>query len=50
LEYKESYVKEFLKQTPGTLCAGAYDVSSIDAVLELLVAECTAIASRSDRI
>ncbi|OAN48053.1 hypothetical protein A6A04_04660 [Paramagnetospirillum marisnigri] len=44
LEYKESYSKEFLKQTAETLANGAYDVRKIEAVLDLLIAECTAIA------
>jgi len=44
LEYKESYSKEFLKQTSVTLAEGVYDVSKIESVLDLLVAECTAIA------
>jgi HEPN/Toprim N-terminal domain 1 len=44
LEYKESYSKEFLKQTVETLAEGAYDVCKIEAVLDLLIAECTAIA------
>lgn len=44
LEYKESYSKEFLKQTSLTLAEGAYDISKIESVLDLLVAECTAIA------
>ncbi len=44
LEYKESYSKEFLKQTAETLAEGAYDVRKIEAVLDLLIAECTAIA------
>jgi hypothetical protein len=44
LEYKESYVKEFLRQTPETICHGSYDVSRIEAVLDLIIAECTAIA------
>jgi hypothetical protein len=43
LEYKESYTKEFLKQTAEALAEGAYDVSKIEAVLDLLIAECTAI-------
>jgi hypothetical protein len=45
LEYKESYCKEFLKQTAETLAVGAYDVRKIEAVLDLLIAECTAIAA-----
>lgn len=44
LEHKESYSKEFLKQTAETLAKGAYDVRKIEAVLDLLIAECTAIA------
>lgn len=44
LEYKESYCKEFLQQTVETLARGAYGVRKIEAVLDLLVAECTAIA------
>jgi hypothetical protein len=41
---KESYIKEFLKQTSDTLADGSYDVSKIEAVLDVLIAECTAIA------
>lgn len=44
LEYKESYMKEFLKQTPETLADGSYDVRKIEAVLDRLVSECTAVA------
>jgi hypothetical protein len=44
LEFKESYIKEFLKQTPQTLRDGSYDVRKIEAVLDLLIAECTAMA------
>lgn len=44
LEFKESYIKEFLKQTRETLSAGSYDVRKIEAVLDLLIAECTAMA------
>lgn len=44
LEFKESYIKEFLKQTPESLSDGSYDVRKIEAVLDLLVAECTAMA------
>ena len=45
LEHKESYVKEFLKQTPETITDGCYDVSKIEVLLDLLIEECTAIAS-----
>ncbi|WP_257168178.1 HEPN/Toprim-associated domain-containing protein [Bradyrhizobium sp. SRS-191] len=44
LEYKESYSKEFLKQLAETLALGTYDVRKIESVLDLLIAECTAIA------
>lgn len=44
LEFKETYIKEFLKQTPETLRDGSYDVRKIEAVLDLLIAECTAMA------
>jgi len=44
LEFKESYIKNFLKQTPETLREGSYDVRKIEAVLDLLIAECTAMA------
>ena len=44
LECKTSYMKEFLKQTPETLANGSYDVRKIEAVLNRVVSECTAIA------
>ena len=44
LAHKESYVKEFLKQTPETIADGSYDLSRIEGALDLLIAECTAIA------
>jgi hypothetical protein len=44
LEHKESYVRNFLKQTPETTTDGGYDVSKIEAVLDCIIAECTAIA------
>lgn len=44
LEFKDFYSKEFLKQTAETLAEGAYDVRKIEAVLSLLIAECTTIA------
>lgn len=40
----ESYVKEYLKQTHETIADGSYEASKIEAVLDLLVAECTALA------
>lgn len=44
LECKETYTKAFLKQTSDTIALGAYDVSKIEAVLDLLVSTCTEIA------
>ncbi len=44
LEYKDFYAKEFLKQTTGTIANGSYDASRMEIVLDLIVAECTAIA------
>ncbi|MEH7901758.1 HEPN/Toprim-associated domain-containing protein [Rhizobium laguerreae] len=44
LEFKEFYSKEFLKQTAESLAEGTYDVRKLEAVLDLLIAECTAIA------
>ena len=44
LEYKESYVKEFLKQTPEAIAQGSYDKSKIEAVLDMLLSECTGMA------
>lgn len=45
LENKESYSKEFLRLTDETLAAGKYDIRKIESVLDLLIAECTAIAA-----
>ena len=45
LEHKENYIKTFLKQTRETLSSGNYDVSKLNAVLESIIHECTAIAS-----
>jgi hypothetical protein len=45
LEFKESYVRDFLSLTPETLTAGCCDTSKIRAVLDALVMECSAIAA-----
>lgn len=45
LKYKDSYSKEFLNQTAETLASGNYDTLKIQLVLNLLVAECTSIAT-----
>lgn len=50
LEYKESYVKHFLKQTSKTIANGGYDVGKIETVLNRIIAECRAIAVRKARI
>ena len=44
LEYKESYTKHFLKQASDTIASGFYGVQKIAAVLDRIIAECTAIA------
>jgi hypothetical protein len=44
LEHKDFYVKRFMKQTTGTIANGSYGTSGMEAVLALIVAECTAIA------
>jgi hypothetical protein len=45
LEFKEFYTKEFLRQTQVSVTNGAYDVSKLNDVLNLLISECTAIAT-----
>ena len=44
LEYKESYTKHFLKQTSDTIASGCYEAQRIEAVLDRIILECTAIA------
>ena len=44
LEFKESYVEHFLKQSNESISTGVYDVSKLEAVLDYLIAECTGIA------
>lgn len=44
LEFKESYVAHFLKQSNESISTGAYDVSKLEAVLDYLMAECIGIA------
>ncbi|MBZ4329651.1 HEPN/Toprim-associated domain-containing protein [Corallococcus sp. AS-1-12] len=45
LEFKESYVKDFLELKPETLTASAYDVSKISAVLDAIILQCSSIAA-----
>ncbi len=44
LEHKECYAKEFLKQTPQAIADGSYDTRKIEAVLDMLISECTSMA------
>ena len=44
LEYKETYAKEFLRQTPQAITDRSYDTSKIEVVLDMLLSECTAMA------
>jgi len=48
LEFKESYVEHFLKQTMESISTGLYDVSKLEAVLDYLIAECVGIAYARD--
>jgi hypothetical protein len=45
LEYKDTYTKAFLKQTPETVATGGYNVTKLRAVLDAIIRECTAIAA-----
>jgi hypothetical protein len=45
LEYKETYTKEFLRQTSETLSVGLYDAGKIRTVLDALISECSTIAA-----
>ena len=44
LEHKESYTKKFLEQTHEAIADGSYDTGKIEAVLDMLLSECTALA------
>jgi hypothetical protein len=44
LEHKESYLKAFLDQSPESITDGSYNARKIEAVLDLLTADCTGIA------
>jgi hypothetical protein len=44
LAFKESYVKDFLRLSPQNLRDGLYDTSKMEAVLDLLIGECTKMA------
>ena len=46
LDFKDSYMKEFLSQNPVSVSAGSYDVSKIRVVLEALFRECSAMAMK----
>lgn len=45
LDFKETYTRAFLKQAADTVSATGYEMTRIEAVLDALIAECTAIAS-----
>lgn len=45
LEFKESYAKVFLAQTPASIASGTYDVRKLQLVLTHIVKECMEIAS-----
>lgn len=45
LEFKESYIEEFMRQTPSAISAGDYDASKLRAALDALVNECSAMAA-----
>jgi hypothetical protein len=47
LEFKEAYIKEFLKQTRESVAAGGYDVTKMLVILDALVAECSSIATNT---
>lgn len=49
LDYKDGYTKTFLSQTAEGLEANGYDISGVQAVLDALIAECTAIAESGGR-
>ncbi|NSL53552.1 HEPN/Toprim-associated domain-containing protein [Uliginosibacterium aquaticum] len=40
LEYKETYMRAFLDQTPQTIATGAYDVGKLRTVLDCVFREC----------
>ena len=44
LEHKECYTKKFLEQTHETIAAGSYDTGKIEAVIDMVISECTAMA------
>lgn len=44
LEFKESYVEHFLKQSNESISSGVYDVSKLEAILDYLIEQCTGIA------
>ena len=48
LEHKERYAKEFLEQTPQSIAGSSYDTSKIEAVLEMLISECTSMAEAEE--
>lgn len=47
LEHKESYARDFFKQTDKSILNGAYDTSKLRALLDALIQECFAIGKIS---
>ncbi|ALE00374.1 MULTISPECIES: HEPN/Toprim-associated domain-containing protein [Pseudomonas syringae group] len=47
LEHKESYARDFFKQTNKSILNGAYDTSKLSALLDALIQECFAIGKIS---
>ena len=47
LEFKDLYTKEFLKQTRECVATGDYDVTKMLVVLDVLVSECSSIATNA---
>ncbi|QKF58415.1 HEPN/Toprim-associated domain-containing protein [Aliarcobacter lanthieri] len=46
LEYKESYQKEFFKQTRKTILNGSYSVDKLQSVINCIIKNCVSIAER----
>jgi hypothetical protein len=49
LEFKDSYMKHFLKQTAATLADGSYDARKLHRILNMLLNECSEIAAQGAR-
>lgn len=47
LDFKESYIDQFLRQDATSIAAGSYDASKLTAVLDALIGECSAMAMKA---